>query len=147
MVLVVVVAPCYGGRHIFIAAGRRDTSPCAGNSGGAAGNIHHPGGNALAKLKNMTGGQNASRRCARRLGGPNRNPFSVRASTQTDQDGPFASEGCVGPLEMPSGLVEHTEEMQLGFGHSAHLFICLCAAHTDGNGYPSSANLTGTRIK
>jgi hypothetical protein len=28
-------------------------------------------------------------------------PISVRGPMQTDQDGPFASAGCVGPLEMP----------------------------------------------
>jgi hypothetical protein len=77
----------------------------------AAGNSHRPGGNALkhgedalAEFKNMTGGQDASRRCAPRLGGPYRDPFSVRASIQTDQDSPFASAGCVGPLEMPLEL-------------------------------------------
>jgi hypothetical protein len=108
VVLHVVVAHCCGGRHIFIAAGRRDTCPYAENSGGAAGNSHCPGGNALehggdalAKLKNMTGGKDALRRYAHRLGRPDRDPFSVRASMQMDQDGPFASAGCVGPLEMP----------------------------------------------
>jgi hypothetical protein len=33
---------------------------------------------------------------------PDRDPFSVRGPMQTDQDEPFASAGCVGPLEMPS---------------------------------------------
>jgi hypothetical protein len=49
VVLLVVVARCYGGRHIFIAAGRRDTCPCAGNSGGVAGNSQRPDGNALER--------------------------------------------------------------------------------------------------
>jgi hypothetical protein len=72
-----------------------------GNSQRPGGNALEHGGDTLTKLKNMTGGQDASRRCARRLGGPDHNPFSVRASMQTDQDGPFASAGCIGPLEMP----------------------------------------------
>jgi hypothetical protein len=49
VVLLVVVAPCCRGRHIFIAAGRRDTCPYVGNSDGAAGNSHRPGGNALER--------------------------------------------------------------------------------------------------
>jgi hypothetical protein len=82
--------------------------PLRGKQRQAAGNSHRPGGNALehggdtlAKLKNMTGGQDVTRCYARRLGGPDRDPFSVLASTQTDQDEPFASTGCVGPLKMP----------------------------------------------
>jgi hypothetical protein len=58
VVLLVMVAPYYRGRHIYIAAGQRDTCPYAGNSGDAAGNSHRPSGsvlergeNALAKLK------------------------------------------------------------------------------------------------
>jgi hypothetical protein len=35
---------------------------------------------------------------------PDRDPFSVRGPTQTDQDEPFASAGCVGPMEMPSAV-------------------------------------------
>jgi hypothetical protein len=45
--------------------------------------------------------RDASRRCAPRPGGLDRDPFSVRDPTQTDQDGRFGSPVCVGPLEMP----------------------------------------------
>jgi hypothetical protein len=41
------------------------------------------------------------RRCTRPLGGPDRDANSVRASTETDKNGPFVSPVCVGPLEMP----------------------------------------------
>jgi hypothetical protein len=78
----------------------------AGNSNRLGGNALERGGDELAKLKNMTGGQDASRRCARRLGGPDRDLFSVRASMQMDQDRLFASAGCVGPLEMPLGHLQ-----------------------------------------
>jgi hypothetical protein len=46
-------------------------------------------------------GRYASTRWARRPNGPDCNPFSIRGPTQTDQDRPFVSTGCVGPLEMP----------------------------------------------
>jgi hypothetical protein len=36
-----------------------------------------------------------------RGGAPDRDANCVLPSTQMDQDGPFASMGCVGPLEMP----------------------------------------------
>jgi hypothetical protein len=73
----------------------------------AAGNSHHRGGNtlecggdALAKLKKIVG-QDASRRCVRRPGGQDRDPFSVRGPMETDQDGHFNLPVCVGPLKMP----------------------------------------------
>jgi hypothetical protein len=45
--------------------------------------------------------RDASRRCARRPGGPDRDTKYVLPTMQEDQNGPFASAGCVGPLEMP----------------------------------------------
>jgi hypothetical protein len=45
----------------------------------------------------MTGGLDASHRCARRLGELDRDPFSIQISTQIDQNKPFASVGCVDP--------------------------------------------------
>jgi hypothetical protein len=51
--------------------------------------------------QNSKHGQDASRRWAPRPGGPDCDANCVLPSTQTDQDGPFASVGCVGPLEMP----------------------------------------------
>jgi hypothetical protein len=75
----------------FYSGGPEENMSLRGKHRRAAGNSHRPGGNALergedalAKLKNMTGGQEVSRRYARQLGGPNRDPFDVRASTQTD---------------------------------------------------------------
>jgi hypothetical protein len=56
---------------------------------------------AIASHKVASVGQDTSRRCACRPSGPNRDANSVCASMQMDQDGPFASERCVGPLEMP----------------------------------------------
>jgi hypothetical protein len=47
--------------------------------------------------------QDASHRWTQRPGEPDRGINFVRASTQTDQDGPFALPVCVGPLEMPLG--------------------------------------------
>jgi hypothetical protein len=85
------------GDTFFIAASRRDICPYAGNSHRLSGNALECGRDALAKLKYMTDRQDASRRCARRIGGPDGDPFFVRASTQTDQDGPFVSAGCVDP--------------------------------------------------
>jgi hypothetical protein len=49
----------------------------------------------------QAGGQDASRRCVRRPGGPDRDANCVLPSTQTDQNGLFASAGCVDPLDMP----------------------------------------------
>jgi hypothetical protein len=51
MVLVVMVAHCYGGRRLFIAVGRRETYPCAGNSHRRGENALERGGDTLAKLK------------------------------------------------------------------------------------------------
>jgi hypothetical protein len=48
-----------------------------------------------------SGGQNASARWVRRPGVPDHDANCVLPSMQTDQDGPLASAGCVGPLEMP----------------------------------------------
>jgi hypothetical protein len=96
MVLVVMVAPCCGGRHIFYSGGPEEHMSLRGKQRRTAGNSHRPsenmlerGGDALAKLKYMTDGQDASHRCAHRLGGPDGDPFFIRASTQMDQDGPF----------------------------------------------------------
>jgi hypothetical protein len=46
---------------------------------------------AIASHKVTSVGHDASRHCARRPGGPDRDANSVLASTQTDQDGPFVS--------------------------------------------------------
>jgi hypothetical protein len=46
-------------------------------------------------------GHDASHCCARRPSGPHRDANYVLPWTQTDQDVPFVSTGCVGPLEMP----------------------------------------------
>jgi hypothetical protein len=45
--------------------------------------------------------QDASRRCVRLPGGLDRDPFSIRGPTQTDQNGRFESSVCVGLLKMP----------------------------------------------
>jgi hypothetical protein len=47
------------------------------------------------------GGQDASGRWACRPGGPDCDTKCVLPSTQTDQNRPFPSVGCVSPLEMP----------------------------------------------
>jgi hypothetical protein len=57
----------------------------------------------IASHKVASVGQDASRRCTRRPGGPDRDTFSVCSPMQMDQDGWFASARCVGPLEMPLG--------------------------------------------
>jgi hypothetical protein len=62
---------------------------------------------ALDKLRKKVE-QDASRRCARRPGGSDRDPFFVQRPTQTDQDECFGSPVCVGPLEMPLEHVYHT---------------------------------------
>jgi hypothetical protein len=67
------------------------------NANKFSGTIHHRAFTDQIKKK-RTGGQDASRCCARRLGGPDRDPFSVRTSMQTVQNGSFTSAGCIGQL-------------------------------------------------
>jgi hypothetical protein len=50
--------------------------------------------------QNNQRGQDASLRCARRPGGPDRDLYSIRRPTQTDQSGRYGSLVCVGPLEL-----------------------------------------------
>jgi hypothetical protein len=83
-------ARCCGGILLwwethFYSGGPEGHMSLCGKQRRAVGNSHRPGGSALerggdalAKLKNMTGRQDVPRHCARRLGGPDRGPFSVR---------------------------------------------------------------------
>jgi hypothetical protein len=49
-------------------------------------------------IKKIQRGQDASALCARLPGGPDCDPFSIRASTKTNQDGLFASAGMSRPV-------------------------------------------------
>jgi hypothetical protein len=55
----------------------------------------------LKKLKKSHHGQDALACWARRPGELDRDANCILPSTQTDQDGSFASVGCVGPLKIP----------------------------------------------
>jgi hypothetical protein len=77
------------------------------HSGRAAGKSHRRSGNTLEHAawtrwpNNKIAGQDASSRCVCWLVGPDRDTFSMWTPTDTDQNGPFALQVCVGPLEMP----------------------------------------------
>jgi hypothetical protein len=93
-------ARCCGGTLLwwethFYSGGPEENMSLRGKQRRGGGKQPLPSREHAGQIKNMTGGQDASRR----LGGPDRNPFSVRASTQTDQGWTV----CIGGMRRPAG--------------------------------------------
>jgi hypothetical protein len=66
--------------------------------------------------------QDASGRWARRPGAPDRDANCVLPSTQTDQDGLFASTGCVGPRKMPLNILNLGPKIKGSISHDNLIF-------------------------